>query len=248
MASAPDPDILSVVKAPHPLGSQPAVLKVLSHLHAASLQQEEALALRGSHFPVSQVDDTRFEHQLVALDEDKAQAMYLILRAMGATRVVEAGTSYGVSLIWLLAAVLESEKASSVNKQHPALVVGTEKEPAKVQRALAHVKEAFGSLPSALNLLEGDLLVTLLDANIPDGSIDAVLLDIWAPLALPTLKILVPKLRIGAVVLIDNTETSKERYADLLGYIRYPQNGFVSTTLPFSGGFELSVYTGSSGR
>lgn len=32
------------------------------------------------------------------------------------------------------------------------------------------------------------------------------------------------------------------RYADLLEFVRAPQNGFMSATLPFSHGFEVMVY------
>ncbi|KAL8283185.1 hypothetical protein RQP46_005963 [Phenoliferia psychrophenolica] len=170
--------------------------------------------------------------------------MYLILRAMGAERVVEAGTSYGVSLLWLLAAVTTNAELSG---KTGAVVYGTENEPKKAELARGHVREAFGGqIPPQLSLLEGDLLKTLPEANIEDRSIDCLLLDIWAPLSLPTLKIVLPKLRIGAVVFIDNTSTvrSAERYEDLLNFVRRPGSGFISSTLPYSGGFEMCIFTG----
>lgn len=65
---------------------------------------------------------------------------------------------------------------------------------------------------------------------------------VWSALALPTLKTVLPRLRYGAVVLTDNTISSAEGYADLLAFLRDPQNGFRNLTLPFNGGFEMSVY------
>jgi len=236
----------SIPSPPHPLASQPRLRAVLDRLHAISLEQERALSARHSHFPKAPEDNSLFQEQMVALDEDKAKAMYLILRMMGARRVVEAGTSYGVSLLWILASVLSNDRLarlSDVVPSLPALVIGTEKEPSKAAHALAHVREAFGELPAALTLLEGDLLLTLPAANIPDRSIDALLVDIWAPVALPTLKILLAKLRVGAVVFIDNTDASKERYAELLGFLRGGTR-FECTTLPYLGGFDVCVYTG----
>jgi len=105
-----------------------------------------------------------------------------------------AGTSYGVSLLWLLAAVTDNLKDNTARSTNfPPLVIGTEKEPSKVKKALSHVEEAFeGNIPACLQILEGDLLKNLAEANITDESIDALLLDIWAPLSLPTLKILLP--------------------------------------------------------
>jgi predicted O-methyltransferase YrrM len=65
---------------------------------------------------------------------------------------------------------------------------------------------------------------------------------VWSALALPTLKIVQPHLRPGAVVLTDNTISGAEGYRDLLSYLRDPQNGFRNMTLPFTNGFEMSVY------
>ncbi|KAJ7222968.1 putative O-methyltransferase, partial [Mycena rebaudengoi] len=224
---------------PHVLSHRPALVAVLGRLHAASLAQEHALSAKHDHFPKNPTDTVLFKEQLVALDEDKARDMYLILRAAGAKRVVEAGTSYGVSLLWLLAAVLDNERVSPSPLSSPPLVIGTENEPQKAALALEHVAEAFGpERPAPLNLLQGDLLQTLPALNLADRSIDALLLDIWAELALPTFKILLPKLRIGATVFIDNTAVSAERYREL------PGSGFSSSTLPHSGGFDLAVYVG----
>jgi len=64
---------------------------------------------------------------------------------------------------------------------------------------------------------------------------------VWTPLALPTLKIIQPRLKRGAVVLADNTSWSS-LYGEFLGYIHDPANGFKTTTLPFSGGLEMAVY------
>jgi hypothetical protein len=80
---------MSIVEVPHPLTNRPALKAVLGRLHALSLEQERQTAARGDHYPRGPSDYAGFKDQLVALDEDKAQAMYLILRSMGATRVVE---------------------------------------------------------------------------------------------------------------------------------------------------------------
>lgn len=73
----------------HLLASRPALKAILDKLHADSIAQEGTVAKRGEHFPKQPEDKQLFEDQLVALDEDKARDMYLILRAMGARRIVE---------------------------------------------------------------------------------------------------------------------------------------------------------------
>lgn len=44
----------------------------------------------------------------------------------------------------------------------------------------------------------------------PARSVDFLLCDIWAPLALSTLKVMLPKLRKGACVLIDNSVVGRK--------------------------------------
>src|SRR5215467_12076384 len=53
--------------------------------------------------------------KLVALDRDKAEFCYQVCRALGATRVVEAGTSFGVSTLFLAAAVRDNAHQHGVN-------------------------------------------------------------------------------------------------------------------------------------
>lgn len=60
-------------------------------------------------------------------------------------------------------------------------------------------------------------------------------------MALPTLKLVQPRMRRGAVVIADNTIASKG-YDELLTYMRGPDSGFINMTMPFSNGLEFSVY------
>ena len=66
--------------------------------------------------------------KMVALDRDKAEFCYLLCRSLRATRVVEAGTSFGVSTLYLAAAVRDNQVENGV-------VIGTEYEPRKVEIA-----------------------------------------------------------------------------------------------------------------
>lgn len=61
-------------------------------------------------------------------------------------------------------------------------------------------------------------------------------------MALPTLKLVQPKMRYGAVVIADNTIKSAQNYKELLDYLRSPDSGFTNLTLPHSNGLEMSVY------
>jgi len=67
-------------------------------------------------------------------------------------------------------------------------------------------------------------------------------LPVWSALALPTLKLVQPHLRHGAVVITDNTISGAEGYRDLLSYLRSPESGFRTHTVPYTNGLEMSVY------
>jgi predicted O-methyltransferase YrrM len=169
--------------------------------------------------------------KLVALDRDKAELCYLLCRALRARRVVEAGTSFGVSTLYLAAAVRDGG-----GREGEDVVVGTEYEPAKAAAARAHFAEA--GLAGWIDLREGDLRETLRD---PGGPVDFLLLDVWTPMARPALELVAPHLRPGAIVACDNTVQFRDAYADVFAFVRDPVNRLRGLTLPYTGGFELLV-------
>jgi predicted O-methyltransferase YrrM len=173
--------------------------------------------------------------KLVALDPDKAALCYLLCRSLGARRVVEAGTSFGVSTIYLASAVRDNVQASG----GAGVVIGTEHEPAKAAAARQNFDEA--GVSKWIDLREGDLRETLKEI---DGPVDFMLADIWIPMALPALKLVAPRMRTGAIVLADNTVQFAKPYAEYLQFVRDPVNGFRSHSIPMKGGLEMSVRVG----
>lgn len=174
--------------------------------------------------------------KLVALDRDKAEFCYLLCRANGARRIVEAGTSFGVSTLYLAAAVRDNVRAGGGD----GVVIGTEYEPEKAAAAREHFEAA--GLSAFIDLREGDLRETLRQI---DGPVDFMLVDIWVPMARPALELVAPRLRPGAIVICDNTAEHWGAYAEYFAFLNDPANGFRTMTLPFGGGLELSVRCGS---
>jgi len=115
-------------------------------------------------------------------------------------------------------------------------VIGSELEPTKRARALAHLAEA--GLADVAEVRLGDATETLRDVAEP---IDLLLLDGWKDLYLPMLRMLQPKLRPGGVVLADNIKTFRRSLAPYVDYVQSGRNGFSSVTLPLKDGFEYSV-------
>ncbi|EKC98488.1 purine nucleotide biosynthesis-related protein [Trichosporon asahii var. asahii CBS 8904] len=130
----------------------------------------------------------------------------------------QAGTSYGVSTIYLALAVLD-------NTGGEGTVIATEHEPEKAAQARKYWAQCEEDIEKVIDLREGDLLETL--KTLP-GEVDLLLLDngadsvektsahvirlltantmsVWAPMAFPTLKLVEPNFRPGSVIILDNS-------------------------------------------
>ncbi|KAI1482335.1 S-adenosyl-L-methionine-dependent methyltransferase [Daldinia eschscholtzii] len=210
--------------------ASPQVLQVLRDLHTQALSEVPFL---GGNGPTTGALD-----KFVALDPDKCALVYLLLRSTQARFVVEAGTSFGLSTIYLALAVGQNAGLQGSDGK----VIATENEPTKATKAREHWRAAGDEIEKWIELREGDLRETL-KSNLPN-QIDFLLLDIWTPLALPTLTLVHPRLKIGAMVVADNTTMAADGYKDLTSYLEDPANGFKMTTAPYSGGLLIAVYIG----
>ncbi|RAL00786.1 O-methyltransferase [Aspergillus ibericus CBS 121593] len=238
------------MSAPTPIDAPPHILHLLSELHKLSLEQEAQISKTGKVLSTNVLGDLEDKgsatnpqeefnqlmlDKFIALDEDKCQFTYQLINAMGATNIIEAGTSFGVSTIYLALAIAKTKAVTGKS----GTVIATEKEKTKADVARKYWVQCGSVVEEQIDLREGDLLETL-KGDLPE--IDLLFLDIWTPLALPTLKTVLPRMRPGAVVLTDNTISGAEGYAELLAFLRSPENGFRNMTLPFTNGFEMSVY------
>jgi predicted O-methyltransferase YrrM len=221
----------------------PRAEAVLGRLHRRDRQQFGAMAARYlprfllgrlTGRPLDVASDGAFlRDKLVALDREKGHLAYAFCRALDARRVVEVGTSFGVSTIYLACAVRDNAAAGG-----SGIVVGSEIEPSKVAAARANLAEA--GLDGWVDVREGDALETLRDAG---GPVDFLLVDTWIPLARPAIELLAPQLRAGAVVMCDNVQQFAGQYRDYLSFVRSPANGFRSMLWPTKGGVEISIRT-----
>ncbi len=218
--------------------NDPKLEALLDRLHAQSdAQVEETDAYYERREQEGSLDYDNFcdddmhrflSDKLVALDREKAEFCYQLCRSLRATRVVEAGTSFGISTLYLAAAIRDNQVENGV-------VIGTEHEPSKVKIALENFREA--GLSDFIDLREGDLRQTLEDVG---GPVDFMLVDIW-DVALPALERVSSSLRPGAIVVCDNTAVDREEYRDYFDFVHDPRNRFRTMTVPFQGGFELTV-------
>jgi len=153
--------------------------------------------------------------------------LYLLARAIGARRIVEFGTSFGVSTIYL---------ALGVRDNGGGLVIGTEMVASKAASARNSIKEA--GLGDFVEIREGNALDTLKDLA---GPVDFLLSDGWPQYALPVLQLVAPKMRHGAVVVNHNVVGLRGDHVEYVAYLRDPSNGFVSGSMTLAGEFSVRV-------
>ncbi|CAL5868146.1 uncharacterized protein PFLUO_LOCUS2370 [Penicillium psychrofluorescens] len=221
--------------APSALIADEPLRSFLQALHGQSLTQEAGVEWSALPPQTSDAFDDIMRDKFIALDQDKCELVYHILRSIKATTIVEAGTSFGVSTIYLALAAAQNAHAES----KPAKVIATEKEPSKAARAQEIWAQAGKKIEDMIDLRIGDLRETLAKDL---GEVDFLLLDIWTPLSLPALKAVQPSLRRGAVIVADNTLKATQGYQDLFDYVDAEGSGFKRVTLPYTGGLDMVIY------
>ena len=165
----------------------------------------------------------------IPITPEQGRFLYLTARLLAARTIVEFGSSFGISALYL----------ASAARANGGRFIGTEREANKIAAARANLADA--GLAGVAEIRDGDAMVTLADL---EGPIDLVLLDGWKDLYLPMLHLLRPKLARRAAVLADNIFTFPKELAPYVAFVRDPANGFESTTLPLGHGLEYSVRVG----
>ncbi|TXI11022.1 MAG: O-methyltransferase [Rhizobium sp.] len=161
----------------------------------------------------------------LAISQETGALLYMLARSTRARTIVEFGTSFGISTLYLCAALRENGGGH---------LITTEFEPSKVARARANL--TAGGLIDLVEIREGDALQTL-SADLPD-SIDLLLLDGAKALYPDVLKLVESRLKPGALVVADNADFCP----DYLAWVRSATGGYMS--LPFAEDIELSMRLG----
>jgi predicted O-methyltransferase YrrM len=161
----------------------------------------------------------------IPVSADSGQFLLQNVIAANAKNIVEFGTSYGISTIYLAIGARETG----------GRVIGTEIEPGKRAKALEHLRRA--GVDDLVDVRLGDALQTLKDVK----DVDFVLLDGWKDLYLPVLDLLLPNLSSRAVIVADNIFTFRKAMRPYVERMQAPGSGFYSVTVPIGEGMEFSI-------
>ncbi|MGH9575555.1 MAG: O-methyltransferase [Candidatus Acidiferrales bacterium] len=221
----------------------PAITAVIARLHASAAADKWKIIPRVPRYFWAKftggLADKSVQHRLFsdlysAVTPERGAVLYLIARAIRARRIVEFGSSFGISTLYLAAAVRDNCPGESAPA---AQVIGSDMEAHKVAIARKNIHDA--EVADIVTILQGDALQTLQSV---EGPIDLAFLDGRKDLYLPVLKLLEPKLRPGAVILSDNIDSFRNQVAPFLHYVQSGTNGYTSATLGLSDSMEFSIY------
>jgi len=167
------------------------------------------------------------DRYLLPVGPESGRLINILARSLKAPNILEIGTSYGYSGIWLA----EAARASGGH------VTTLELQDYKI----AHAREmaARAGLSEHIDFLQGDALELI--ARLPAG-IDFVLLDLWKDLYIACLDAFFPKLNPGAIVVADNIIYPGGE--DVRRYSRAVRAnpGMTSILVPVGAGLEISRY------
>lgn len=159
------------------------------------------------------------------VSRETGKLLYTLARSSAAKTIVEFGTSFGLSTLYLAAALRDNGVGS---------IITTEFEPSKIVLAREHFIE--GGVSDLIQIRAGDALQTLA-SDMPD-TIDLLVLDGAKALYDDILGLLESRLKPGSLIVADDADHNP----DYLAYVRSPENGYLS--VPFGDDVEVSIRLG----
>ena len=160
----------------------PVIERVLAEFERRAEEEHRRTTAPGS--PDANLDD-----MLLSVGRDAGTLLYLLATGAQSRRILELGTSYGYSTVWLGAAA----------RATGGKVLSLELKDFKIEHARQALTRA--GLSTRVEFHAGDCLETL--KALP-GPFDFVLLDVWKDLYLPCFELVHPKLAPGGMICADN--------------------------------------------
>ena len=158
------------------------------------------------------------------LEPETARVLSVLVRATGARRVLEIGTSNGYSTLWLADAVAETG----------GKVTTVEVEPERARMARENFARA--KLQHLIDVRVEDAGQTL--AGSPDGAWDFIFLDAERPHYVAYWPHLVRSLRLFGLLVVDNVVSHADQVADFCALVQRT-SGITSALVPIGAGVLL---------
>lgn len=160
----------------------PVIERVLAEFERRAEEEHRRTTAPGS-------PDVNLDELLLSVGREAGMLLYLLATGAQSRRILELGTSYGYSTVWLGAAA----------RATGGKVQSLELRDYKIEHARQALTRA--GLSTRVEFYAGDCLETL--KTLP-GPFDFVLLDVWKDLYLPCFELVHPKLAPGGIICADN--------------------------------------------
>ncbi len=166
------------------------------------------------------------DHRMRAVGPQTGQLLNILARSLEAPTILEIGTSFGYSGIWLAEAARAAGGRLITMELH------------EYKSAFARDMVQKAGLADHVDLRVGDAVRMI--GDLPDN-IDFILLDLWKDLYAPCLEAFYPKLNAGAIIVADNIRTD---HSDVMDYVRAIRSkpDITSVMLPVGQGIEISRF------
>jgi predicted O-methyltransferase YrrM len=166
---------------------------------------------------------------LLPVGEDTAVFLHTLIKSSKAKTILEIGTSYGYSTLWLA-------EAARLNN---AKLITLESDKTKAAYAKQKINEA--GLADYVDFRVGDAMESIIRAT---ETFDFVLVDLWKDLYVSCLDLFLPKLNKGAWVIADNMIYPPQDNKATAAYRSRIQEtkAFDTVLLPIGSGIEVSYY------
>ena len=170
---------------------------------------------------------TARDRRLLAVGPQTGRLINILARSLTAPNILELGTSYGYSGIWLA----EAARASGGRV--------TTMELQDHKSTYAREMAAKAGLADYIDFKLGDAVQMI--GGLP-FSLDFVLLDLWKDLYVPSLEAFYPKLNSGAIIVADNMLHPGGEEVKRYGKAVRAKPGLASVLLPVGSGLEISRF------
>jgi len=167
------------------------------------------------------------DQALLAVGPDTGQLIHILVRRLHAPQVLELGTSYGYSSIWL------ADAARATGGRVTTMEMQAHKS------AYAHDMAKKAGLAEWIDFKVGDALEMIPQLQL---GIDFVLVDLWKDLYVPCLERFYPKLNPGAIIVADNMIFPGGEEARRYRTALHARPGITSVLLPVGTGIEISRF------
>jgi predicted O-methyltransferase YrrM len=198
-------------------------VKAVLAAHHARMRDDE----KARHKPDATGAGDWRDKALLAVGPDTGRLINVLARGLKAPTILELGTSYGYSGIWL------AEAARATGGRLITMELADFKS--------AHARELaiMAGLAGHIDFKVGDAVQMI--SELPIG-VDFVLVDLWKDLYVPCLEAFYPKLNPGAIIVADNMLRPATDDVKRYGRAVRARPGITSVLLPVGSGIEISRF------